>query len=73
MTKSKVKAQISRSNIYIFKIELQTSVIPLCHLILTEKKHFWYYFNDSSLSSRSKGQIQGQIVDIFNKHNQEQI
>ena len=29
--------QISRSNIYIFKIELQTSVIPLFHLILTEK------------------------------------
>ena len=37
MTKSKVKVQISRSNIYIFKIELQTSVIPLFHLILTEK------------------------------------
>ena len=29
--------QISRSNIFIFKIELQTSVIPLFHLILTEK------------------------------------
>ena len=40
MTKSKVKVQISRSNIYIFKIELQTSVIPLCHLILTEKNIF---------------------------------
>ena len=37
MTKSKVKVQISRSNLYIFKIELQTSVIPLFHLILTEK------------------------------------
>ena len=37
MTKSKVKVQISRSNIFIFKIELQTSVIPLFHLILTEK------------------------------------
>ena len=37
MTKSKVKVQISTSNIYIFKIELQTSVIPLFHLILTEK------------------------------------
>ena len=37
MTKSKVKVQISRSNIYIFKIELQASVIPLFHLILTEK------------------------------------
>ena len=37
MTKSKVKVQISRSNIFILKIELQTSVIPLFHLILTEK------------------------------------
>ena len=37
MAKSKAKVQISRSNLYIFKIELQTSVIPLFHLILTEK------------------------------------
>ena len=37
MTKSKVKVQISRSNIYFLKIELQTSAIPLFHLILTEK------------------------------------
>ena len=40
MTKFKVKVQISRSNLYIFKIELQTSVIPLFHLILTEKISF---------------------------------
>ena len=37
MTKSKVKVQISRSNIYIFLIELRTSAIPLFHLILNEK------------------------------------
>ena len=37
MTKSKVKVQISRSNIYLKKIELHTSAIPLFHLILTEK------------------------------------
>ena len=37
MTKSKVKVKISKSNIFIFKIELQTSVIPLFHLILIKK------------------------------------
>ena len=37
ITKSKVIVQSSRSFIFIFKIELQTSVIPLFHLILTEK------------------------------------
>ena len=37
MTKSKVKVQISRSNIFIFKIELHTSVLPLFHLIFTDK------------------------------------
>ena len=37
MTKSKVKVQISKSNIYIFKIELQTSLIALFHLILPVK------------------------------------
>ena len=37
MTKSMVKVQISRSNIYFLKIELQASAILLFHLIFTEK------------------------------------
>ena len=44
ITKSKVIVQSSRSIIFIFKIELQTSVIPLFHLILTEKNIFGIIF-----------------------------
>ena len=69
MTISKVKVQISRSNIFIFKIELQTSVIPLFHLIFTEKIIF-------GIILMIEVHLQGQKVNfkvvenvIFYKHN----
>ena len=60
-----------QGQIIFFLMKQQTSVIPLFHVILTEKYYCWYYFNDSSSFSRSKGQFQGQIVEniIFSKHN----
>ena len=57
MTKSKVKNQISRSNIFIFKIELQTSVIHVFHLIFTEKIIF-------GIILMSEVHLQGQKVNF---------
>ena len=69
MTISKVKVQISRSNIFIFKIELQTIVIPLFHLIFTEKIIFGIIL---VIEVHLQGQkVNFKVVEnvIFYKHN----
>ena len=70
----KIQGQSSNFKVkYIFFLNRATNKCNTSILsnFVTEKIFFGYYFNDSSSSSRSKCQFQGQIVQnvIFNKHN----